>query len=790
MKERGNLMNFAELKEKAIEKYFSGMNPQQLEAIKTVKGAVLVLAGAGSGKTTVIVNRIANMILFGDVLNTRTAEPEPENLTQLEEYIQGKRILTAEELQKILNVRAISPWKILAITFTNKAAGELKERLSGKLGEAAQKIHASTFHSACVRMLRTCIDRIGYQNNFTIYDTDDSVQTMKQSIKDCQVSEKDFPVKQVLSAVSRAKDEMISPEEYTNQYGSDYRQKVTAKLYQNYQEKLKSANAVDFDDLIYLMVRIFEQCPDILEKYQNKYMYILVDEYQDTNHAQYRLISLLSAKYGNLCVVGDDDQSIYRFRGADIQNILSFEDEFADCKTIRLEKNYRSTQHILSAANSVIRNNISRKTKTLWTSAGDGEKVHAVKLSDEQAESQYIAEIIQKAVASGKNYSDFMVLYRMNALSNMVEKTLIRNKIPYRIYGGIRFQDRKEIRDVMAYLSILSNPEDLIRFRRVVNTPKRGIGEVMISRITDIAQDLHISPIEVMRNSVSYPILGKRTAALTKFVSLMDELQQALKTMPLAEFFDFMLEKTGYTEMLEQEKETGKERLENVKEFRSNIVYYVENAENPDLEGFLAEMALYTDADKENSADTVSLMTIHSAKGLESDSVFAVGMENNLFPSYRSMENEEDLEEERRLAYVLMTRAKRHLFLLHTEQRLIFGDYRNNELSQFVKEIEQEHLETEDKTISSKRKTSTFSRKIPESNLQKQMELLSQTKNTPVQGSPAMHFSAGEEIQDSKFGNGIILRAEKMGNDYLLEIAFDNFGTKKLMARYRKITKR
>ncbi len=784
-----NEKEFWELKKAALETCFSGMNPQQLEAITTVNGAVLVLAGAGSGKTTVIVNRIANMILFGDALGASVPVPDAAGIQKLQEYIQGKIMLNFAELQSLIGAKPVSPWQILAITFTNKAAGEMKERLAGTLGTAAQDIHAATFHSACVRILRTCIDRIGYQNHFTIYDSDDSLKVMKACIKEFKISDKNFPVKQVLGSISAAKDEMIAPDQYESRYGTDYKQTVIAKLYKAYQDKLQAANALDFDDLIFQTVRVFETCPDILEKYQNKYRYILVDEYQDTNHAQYRLVGLLSQKYGNLCVVGDDDQSIYRFRGATIENILNFEEQFPDCKTIRLEENYRSTQHILSAANSVIANNQGRKQKSLWTSAGDGEPVHIVKVSDEKTEGLFVSSIIQKAVRDGRKYSDFVVLYRMNALSNSVEKALVRDKIPYRIYGGIRFQDRKEIKDIMAYLAVLQNPYDLTRFERIINTPKRGIGEGTASAVVQIAQDLHISPIEVIRNCSQFPALGKRTASLTQFAYLMQTLEQALAQLPLDEFFDLMLEKTGYLDMLRlEDAETAKERIENVKEFRSNILDYMRHTQTPDLEGFLSEMALYTDADKENSGDAVSLMTMHSAKGLEFDTVFAVGMENNIFPSYKCMENLQDLEEERRLAYVTITRAKRNLYLIHTAERLIFGDYRRNAVSRFVTEIDQEHIISDDKTI---RKTAPAKKAEPrKSALREQMAVISNSrKNLPSKGSTDLKLAAGDRVHDTKFGDGTVLRAEAMGNDYLLEIAFDEMGTKKLMARYRQISK-
>jgi len=782
-----NPQEFLELKKAALERCFSGMNPQQMEAITTVNGAVLVLAGAGSGKTTVIVNRIANMILFGDACHTLTPVPDALNLQKSERYAKGEIMLNLGELQDIIAVNPVSPRQILAITFTNKAAGEMKARLNQMLGDIAQDIHASTFHSICVRILRTCADRIGFQPSFVIYDSDDSLRTMKSCMKAMNISEKNFIPKNVLAAVSRAKDEMVSPEEYTGHYGNDYREKVHAKLYKAYQDRLAAANAFDFDDLIYQTVKIFENNPDILEKYQNKYRYILVDEYQDTNHAQYRLISLLSRKYGNLCVVGDDDQSIYRFRGATIENILSFEKQFPQCVTIRLEENYRSTQNILSAANSVIAHNQNRKEKHLWTAAGNGEPVHIVKVKNEQEEAQFLCNIIRKETENGKNYSDFAVLYRINALSNSVEKAFIRNRIPYRIYGGIRFQDRKEIKDVTAYLCILLNPFDLVRFERIVNVPKRGIGEATAAVILDIAQDLRMSPLDVMKDCQNFPALSKKAAPLLQFAFLLKELKTALAQMSLEEFFDFMLQKTGYLDMLKQEDdESAQERIENVKEFRSNIVDYVRRDPNPTLAGFLEELSLYTDADRPADSNAVSVMTMHSSKGLEFDTVFAVGMENGIFPSTRSYDNIADMEEERRLAYVTITRAKRHLYLLHAGERLAFGFYRKNDLSCFVEEIDKKYLDSDDRTI---KRTSYPAAAASQTRLKEQAAVLGKKTQPPSAGNPDLTFAVGDRIHDAKFGDGTVLRAEPMGNDCLVEVAFDTVGTKRLMAKYRKFSK-
>ncbi|MBQ8011560.1 MAG: UvrD-helicase domain-containing protein [Oscillospiraceae bacterium] len=779
---------FLTLKQEALRRCFRQMNPQQFEAVTTVKGPVLVLAGAGSGKTTVIVNRIANMVLFGDAAHTPAPVPSDAEIAQLRDYIAGGS-MTMGELQSIIAERPVQPWQILAITFTNKAAGELKSRLAETLGDAALDIHASTFHSACVRILRTCIERIGYEKSFTIYDSDDSLRVMKTCMRELDISEKKFPPKSILAAVSHAKDRMISPEQYAREAGTDYWKSVAAKLYKAYQERLHDAQAVDFDDLICLTVRVFEECPDILEKYQRKFRYLMVDEYQDTNYAQYRLVSLLAQGHQNLCVVGDDDQSIYRFRGATIENILQFEEQFAGCKTIRLEENYRSTQHILDAANAVISHNENRKEKKLWTAAGDGEKVHLLKVSMEKDEGQFIADTIEQAVKDGRPYTDFAVLYRMNALSNSVERALMRNKIPYRVYGGVRFQDRKEIRDVTAYLCLLQNPNDSVRFERIVNEPKRGIGDATVNTILQIGHDLHMTPLEVMRNAKDFPAL-KRPAPLLQFAEMMDGLSELAETAPLDELFDAVLDRTGYKAMLRLQGDEGEVRLENVEEFRSNIKDYMESSESPTLEGFLEENALYTDADRMQDGESVSLMTMHAAKGLEFDTVFAVGMEQNIFPSMRSMDSQEDMEEERRLAYVTITRAKRHLYLIHSQNRLLFGSYKQNPPSRFLREIPQEQLETDDRTI---RRMDDMPAEISRSSglsylkqAQASAARMQAQKNSPA---PALDFAVGERVNSAVFGDGTVLSIEHMGGDAFMEIAFDRVGTKKIMAKHQKLRK-
>ena len=666
-----------ELKRAALNHYFQNLNTPQQQAVFHVNGPVLVLAGAGSGKTTAMIHRIVQMIHFGDGWVQANASITKEDAAYLKDYIADKQPADLERLCSILAVQPIQPWHILAITFTNKAANELRSRLLQAIGEeCASMLHASTFHSACVRILRRSISKLGYDSNFTIYDTDDSQRLMKSCIADADVSEKQFPPRAVLTEISLAKDRMCSPEYFCIEAGSDYRKMVIGKLYKEYQNRLKSANALDFDDLTYKTVELLVSFPEELEYYQNRFRYIMVDEYQDTNHAQFRLVQLLSQKHQNLCVVGDDDQSIYRFRGATIENILNFEKQFQNAVAIRLEQNYRSTKTILEAANDVIAHNAGRKEKTLWTDLEDGKKIIWYKAVDETDESRFVAEKIEKEVQNGASYQDFAVLYRMNAQSNNIERMFVKEKIPYHIYGGTRFYDRKEIKDVLAYMTILYNPFDMVRFKRIVNEPKRGIGDATMEMLENITRDLGISPIDVMRDSETYPVLSKKVAHLKKFALMIDELTDAVKTMQLDEFFDLLLQKTGYADYLKNMGEEGKIRLENVQELKSNILKYMKESELPSLENFLEEVSLYADAEQtETAPDTVSMMTIHAAKGLEFKTVFLIGMEENIFPSARSINSldENDLEEERRLAYVAITRAKKQLCVSTTDRRMLFG---------------------------------------------------------------------------------------------------------------------
>ena len=777
------------LKQQAFRKYFHSLNEQQQQAVFSVNGPVLVLAGAGSGKTTAIISRIVNMIYFGDGYAQADGYLPEEDAVWLQAYIDGKEPEDVERLREILAIAPIRPWNILAITFTNKAAGEMRARLASTLGEElASSVHASTFHSACVQILRRSIERLGYGSDFAIYDADDSRKLMKSCLADCNVSEKQFPPRGIVQEISNAKDAMISPEEMWEDAGEDYRKQTVARLYAAYQRHLRESNALDFDDIIYLTVELFRRFPEELAKYQYRFPYVLVDEYQDTNHAQYQLISLLTHASGNLCVVGDDDQSIYRFRGATIENILGFEEEFPDCTVIRLEQNYRSTQNILDAANSVIANNTGRKSKHLWTNAGAGEKITWYRAADESDESAYVSDTILKQVKAGEKYSDHAILYRMNAQSNMLERALVHKGIPYRIYGGTRFYDRKEIKDILAYMSIVENPNDRVRFERIVNEPKRGIGNATLALLLQISQDLHLSPLEVLQNVEQYPALSKKKTALKKFAELWEALITAEREQPLEQFLDTILEKTGYHGMLESMGEEGTLRLENIEELKTSILTYQNEAEEASLGGFLEEISLYTDVDKyEPDQDTVMLMTVHSAKGLEFRNVFLVGMEQGVFPGNRSLSTPQDLEEERRLAYVALTRAKEKLTLTTAASRMLFGMTMRNPPSQFLEEIDKSLLEEKTSRRQSKRG-------IPAGNAEsvQSISLLQQqmaaSKKRVYQAQPK-EFHVGERVRHAVFGDGTVLSIIKMANDAMLEVGFDQVGTKRLMASHPKIKK-
>jgi len=767
------------------------MNDRQREAIFTARGAVLILAGAGSGKTTVIINRIAYLLHYG---NAYLSTYFPESITEedidfLQDYLDGKET-GVDRVRDLIAVYPARPWNVLAITFTNKAANELKERLSAMLGTVAEDVNAGTFHSICVRILRRDIERLGYQRSFTIYDADDSLRVVKDCLSALNISEKMFPPKSVQHEISSAKDKLITPRAYEAQISSDYRKETIAKVYELYQRRLKEANAVDFDDIIMLTVELLEKHADVLTHYQDRFRYVLVDEYQDTNHAQYRLVSLLSNMHRNLCVVGDDDQSIYKFRGATIENILSFEKQFDDAKVIRLEQNYRSTQNILDAANAVIKNNSERKGKNLWTANGSGEPITLYRAGDETAEAEYVTQQILENVKNGAKYSDHAILYRMNAQSQNMERYFVKSGIPYKIVGGHKFFDRKEIKDIISYLSVINNHSDNVRLKRIINEPKRGIGDTTVGACEQIAEGMGMSLFEVIHSADTFQALSKKSMSLIGFSTMINELTTAAEEKALGDFFDEVVEKTGYTLSLIAQGEEGKTRLENVKELKSIMVKYAEENDEPTLSGFLEEVALYTDLDSVNdSDDNVILMTMHSAKGLEYPHVFLIGMEEGIFPGRLSLEPGE-LEEERRLAYVGITRAKTELTLTAARQRMMFGMTQYNRLSRFVEEIPNElkNVVYPDSGVTSYSRSFSFEQEMPST-----VRKPAPTATMPVgiskaKASVSVDYKVGDTVKHKTFGSGIVLKMTPMGNDTLVEVAFSS-GTKKIMANFAKLEK-
>lgn len=776
---------FISLKRDILNREFSRMNDRQREAVFTARGAVLILAGAGSGKTTVIINRIAYLIHYG---NAYLSEYMPEHITDddlafLEEYRNGNSNDT-DRMRDLIAVYPARPWNILAITFTNKAANEMKDRLAAMLGTVAEDVNAGTFHSVCVRILRREIERLGYNRSFTIYDTDDSLRVIKDCLSALNISDKMFPPKLLAHEISSAKDKFITPALYELQTGGDYRKSQISKVYSLYQKRLKEASAVDFDDIIGLTVELFEKYPDVLEYYQNRFRYILVDEYQDTNHAQYKLVSMLSQLHHNLCVVGDDDQSIYKFRGATIENILSFEKQFDDAKVIRLEQNYRSTQNILDAANAVIKNNMERKGKTLWTANGTGRPIIFYRAGDETAEAEYVTQRILENVKNGAKYSDHAVLYRMNAQSQNIERYFVKSGIPYKIVGGHKFFDRKEIKDIISYFSVINNHDDTVRLKRIINEPKRGIGDSTVGACEQIADGMGMPLFEVLHTADTFQALSRKSMSLMGFAAMIEELTADAETMDMGSFFDEVMEKTGYMTALIAQGEEGKTRIENVKELKSILVKYEEENESPTLSGFLEEVALYTDLDAVNeSDDNVILMTMHSAKGLEYPYVFLVGMEEGIFPGRLSMEPGE-LEEERRLAYVGITRAKTDLTLTAARQRMLFGSTQYNRPSRFVDEIP-EKLKN---VIYPSSPVTSYGRSFSiEPETAPRRAVSARLPGVPPKKEPAsIDYKVGDTVKHKTFGNGVVLKMTPMGNDTLVEVAFSS-GTKKIMANFARL---
>ena len=726
----------------------TGLNNMQKQAVQKTDGPVLILAGAGSGKTTVLVNRIAY----------------------------------------IIETKNIHPYNILAITFTNKAANEMKDRVNAIIGDLSKDMWICTFHSACVRILRSHIGVLGFSQSFVIYDSSDTKTVMKDCYKELDIDEKNYPLRLVSSVISKAKDEMLSPNDFYKEAFGDYRKTRIGEIYELYQKKLKANNALDFDDILFFAVKILEENPEILEKYQNRFQYVMVDEYQDTNNCQYKFISMIANKHQNICVVGDDDQSIYKFRGANIQNILNFEHNFNDCAVIKLEQNYRSTSVILDAANAVIHNNKGRKDKSLWTENERGERIKLHIGYNERDEALYIANEIEKAHKMGEKYSDFAVLYRTNAQSRILEELFMRSGIPYKVVGGLRFYDRKEIKDIIAYLRLIHNPDDSLSFARIVNEPKRSIGRTTIEKISSLASDFATSFFEIAKNANSYNDLSRSASGLIEFCSMILSLKKAEKTMSLTEFAEKVLSDTGYMSALTLENTVeSKTRIDNLGEFLSAVSEYEKSEETPTLAGFLENVSLVSDIDGyDEDDDTCVLMTIHSAKGLEFPNVFLSGMEEGLFPSVRSMDNSEDLEEERRLCYVAITRAKKQLYVTAAKSRTVYGQTTHQVNSRFLREIPDEFMKEDGVTPFDRFSDSI---QIPQTVKRAKTEIFGKISSAGSFEAPNIDFSAGERVRHQKFGDGTITAVQRFEKDALLEVKLDNGETKRLMASMAKLEK-
>jgi len=725
-----------------------GLNPQQKEAVLHTEGPLLVLAGAGSGKTRVLTHRIAYLI---------------------------------EE-------KGVSPYNILAITFTNKAAREMKERIENLIGPRALDTWTGTFHACCVRILRREIDRLGFDRNFVIYDSSDQETLMKDCLNQLQYNEKNFPPKMVLAEISRAKDELIYPEKYALIAASDFRLSKIAKLYEMYQKRLKANNALDFDDIILHTIKIFSEYPEVLDYYQSKFRYILVDEYQDTNTAQYMLVSMLAAKYGNVCVVGDDDQSIYGWRGANVRNILEFEKDFKGCKVIKLEQNYRSTSNILNAANHVIKNNYGRKQKTLWTKNREGDKVQVFEASDEREEAWYTANIIRNEVRTGgRKYCDFAVLYRINAQSRVFEDAFMKNGVPYKIIGGHKFYDRKEIKDIIAYLRVIQNPNDDISLKRIINVPKRGIGKVTMDKAERLAVNNGVSLYSIIVQAEYFPELSRAAEKLKAFTEVLARFRTMLSYTNLVEWIKMIMEESGIIQELELEGTVeAKTRIENIREFQSVAVEFVNNSENenPSLEDFLAHISLVADVDDlKDEDDRVVLLTMHSAKGLEYPVVFLTGMEEGLFPSIRSIGSENEMEEERRLCYVGITRAKEKLYLTYAKSRMLFGNTTYTRPSRFIDEIPPDLLDYPESRLYNNNSGYRLTNHATDTDMWKQ-RTASFTQALEVE---PCNIEVGARVIHKKFGEGTVVKKEPEGSDYKLEINFDAHGMKRLMASFAKL---
>ena len=794
---------FIKARRDAIAVDYQNLNDCQRQGVLATEGPLLLLAGAGSGKTTVLIHRVANLLRYGRGSDTEEI-PIPiseDEVSFLEQYAKVPDSAQHALVEYLCAVEPARPWEVLAITFTNKAANELKDRLGRMLGEeAAADVWASTFHSACVRILRRDIDRIGFDRSFTIYDSDDSKRVVKDILKELGLEEKSFPPREVQSVISRAKNDMQSPEEFLEQWQSinDWRKIRMGKVYTLYNKKLREANALDFDDLLWHTVRLLQEYEDVRDYYQRKFRYVLIDEYQDTNALQYELAKLLTGPARNICVVGDDDQSIYRFRGADITNILSFERQFKGARVIRLEQNYRSTQNILDAANAVIRNNQGRKGKTLWTENGCGELVTVKTTFNESDEANFVLGQIMMYYRRGGSWGDCAVLYRTNTQSNALEYACKRSGIPYRIIGGPRYFERAEVKDMLAYLCVIQTPGDDLRLTRIINTPARGIGARTVETAAQLANAQQTSLFDIIRHADAYPELQRSQMRLRQFAILIEELQEQAKTMPPDELYDMVVERSGYVRALE-EKNTAEDaaRIENVQELKSNIIAFVKEADDPTLAGFLDEVALYTDLDNyDQSMDCVTLMTMHAAKGLEFPTVFIVGCEEGIFPGLRCIGEPDEMEEERRLCYVALTRAREHLILTCARQRMLFGRTTANRVSRFVEEIPEDDIQklnvprgygysepSRDQQQYPPRQSAprAYTVSAPEPRRKPPMRPAPPAAKPAGKAAPA--FAVGDRVVHKAFGDGVVAAVKPMGGDALLEVDFETAGTKRLMMR-------
>ena len=776
--------DYIKTRREVIARNFPNLNERQREAVMATEGPLLILAGAGSGKTTVLINRVANLMKYGMASDCDLLPPDAdeEKLAVMRAYLGGDLSLK-QAAEEAAAYEPVEPWRILAITFTNKAAGELKDRLNAMLGPAAEDVWARTFHSACVRILRRDAERLGYPSGFTIYDTSDRVSVMKRVIKELGKDEKTYPPKWVLGIIDKAKDRMQSPAEFSaaaDRMG-DSRMQGAAELYEAYAARLREAGAMDFEDLIYNTVRLLQDQPDVRAYYQNKFKYVLIDEYQDTNHLQYLLAELLAGGRGNICVVGDDDQSIYAFRGATIENILSFESRFPDTRVIRLEQNYRSTGHILDAANSVVAHNEGRKGKRLWTHAGDGERITLYVARDENDEAQYIVRQVLAAVGRGDNLRDHAVLYRLNAQSRAIEQAFLRNGVRPRIVKGNPFFERAEIKDLMAYFFVLLNPADELRLTRIINVPARGIGAATVEKARLAAGQSGLPLFTVLSMADKFPELSRAAEKLKAFAAMMNELSYIAGERGLEALYDALLDRTGYARALEEQKsEENLNRLENIRELKSFIATHVRTTGDDTLPGFLDEVSLYTDLQNVSADEnTVTLMTIHSAKGLEFPTVFIAGMEEGVFPSLQAIGDSAQMEEERRLAYVAITRAKRRLYITSARQRMVFGQTAPHRVSRFVDEIPPEHI---DRPYTDFRPTYFDFEDVPKPRRPRTPErkTIAPPRGT---GSAMLAVSPGDRVKHRSFGQGVVRAMTPMGGDCLIEIEFETAGRKKLMLK-------